>query len=172
MDDHIDELISRIAGKARAQGPLPGVVTPEQLIRAERTLELALPPLLAALYTSVADGGFGPGTEVEIPGYNVAVLHPLDRMVALYQENRHPDPGVPFRPWPRGVVPMLSWGGFGDAAVDCLSPDAPVLLYESDVELVAPERAWKVDAPSLAAWWEAWLDGRQSTPTEIWHPRE
>ena len=69
------------------------------------------------------------------------------------------------------VVPMLSWGGFAEAAVDCTSRDGTVLLYESDVEVVAPDAAWKVDAPSLAAWWQAWLDGTTTTPTEIWRPR-
>ena len=63
---------------------------------------------------------------------------------------------------------MLSWGGFADAAVDCLSPNGTVLLYESDVEVVAPDEAWKVEAPSLAAWWQAWLAGTSTTPTEFW----
>jgi hypothetical protein len=167
--DNVDDLISRIASQARAQGPLPDVVTPERLGRAERVLGFELPRLLAALYTSVADGGFGPGTESEIPGYNVAVLHPLDRMVNIYQENRRSHPDMPYLPWPEGVVPMLSWGGFAEAAIDCMSLDGTVLLYESDVEVVAPDRAWKVDAPSLSAWWQAWLDGTRTTPTDIWH---
>ncbi|TMC06892.1 MAG: SMI1/KNR4 family protein [Chloroflexi bacterium] len=167
--DHVDDLVSRIASKARAQGPLPDVVTLEQLGRAERILGFGLPRLLAALYTSVADGGFGPGTEIDIPEYNVAILHPLDRMVSMYHENRRSHPAMPYQPWPAGVVPMLNWGGFAEAAVDCMSQDGTVLLYEADVETVAPDRAWKVDARSLAAWWRAWLDGTRSKPTEIWH---
>jgi len=46
-----------------------------------------------------------------------------------------------------------------------------VPLYESDVEVVAPDEAWKVDAPSLAARWPAWLGGATTAPTEIWHRR-
>ena len=168
MDD-FDDLVARIAARARALGPLPDVVTALRLGRAERVLGFSLPPLLSALYTSVADGGFGPGTETEIPGYDVAVLHPLDRMVSLYQENRRPPPGAPFLPWPEGVLPMLSWGCFAEAGVDCTSQDGTVLLYESDVEEVAPDEAWKVDAPSLTAWWQRWLDGTKTAPTEIWH---
>jgi hypothetical protein len=64
---------------------------------------------------------------------------------------------------------MLSWGCFAEAGVDCTSQDGTVLLYESDVEEVAPDEAWKVDAPSLAAWWQRWLDGTKTAPTEIWH---
>jgi hypothetical protein len=132
--DNVDDLVSRIASKAGAQGPLPDVVT-----------------------------------ESEIPGYNVAVLHPLDRMVSTYQENRRSYPDMPYLSWPEGVVPMLSWGGFAEAAIDCMSLDGTVLLYECDVEVVAPGRAWKVDAPSLSAWWQAWLDGTRTTPTGVWH---
>ncbi len=43
------------------------------------------------------------------------------------------------------------------ACVDCLTPGAPVLLFEPNAG--DPDRAWYVDAPSLADWLNAWLDG-------------
>ncbi|HCT81134.1 MAG TPA: hypothetical protein DGT23_32105 [Micromonosporaceae bacterium] len=63
---------------------------------------------------------------------------------------------------------MLYWGCFGEAAVDCLSPAGTVLMHESDVDEVSPDQAWKVDAASLEVWWETWLAGETTTPTQIW----
>jgi len=169
--DTVADLVARIAYKARAQGDLPDPVPYQRVREAEGRLGFPLPPFLTALYTSVADGGFGPGTEVDIPGYDVGVLYPLETLVASYHENREPIPDAPFSEWPEGVVPMLNWGGFAEAGVDCLSAEATVLLYESDVDVADPAEAWKVDAPSLVLWWQRWLDGTRSVPTEVWHGR-
>jgi hypothetical protein len=134
----------------------------------EGELGFSLPSFLTALYTQVADGGFGPGLDVAIPGYSVGVLYPLDSMLQVYRENRQQEEGMPYPPWPDGVVPMLSWGGFAEAAVDCYSPGGTVLLYEADVDEAAPGQAWKIDAPSVEAWWKRWVENRREVPTVRW----
>jgi hypothetical protein len=163
-----DDLVARIGAKARAEGDLPAVATASQVVAAEQSIGFPLPSFLVALYRRIADGGFGPGRAVGIPGYDGAVLYSIGRLVEVYHENSTPDPRTPFTPWPKGVVPMLYWGHFGEAAIDCLDPAAPVLLYESDVDTVTPTDAWKIDQPTIEQWWEAWVDGRLTTPTAPW----
>jgi SMI1 / KNR4 family (SUKH-1) len=165
-----DDLLTRIAAKARTQRSLPPPTTPDDIDRAETSLGFRLPPFLVSLYTRVANGGFGPGAAVALPGYNAALLWPVDQLVRHYHEC-HPieaDDNTPFAPWPIGVVPMLYWGCFSEAAIDCIDPAAPVLLYESDVEEALPDEAWKIDEPSLEAWWHAWLEDRLMQATITW----
>ncbi len=168
--DNLDRLVSRIRDKAaRTTAALPPPASLDSVRKAEARLGFPLPDLLAAIYTHVGDGGFGPGADVPIPGYNVARLYSLDRMVELYFQSHHPPAGSPFTPWPDGVVPMLNWGGFSEAAIDFLDKDAPVLRYDSDVDTVEPDSAWKVEAPDLATWWEHWLQDARREPVEsLW----
>lgn len=88
--DETEQLLKQVAGRARSshQGryaaagkptePLPAPLDSAGPRRAEARLGFALPPLLAALYTRVADGGFG-------PEYG---LLPLERAVAEYASMR------------------------------------------------------------------------------------
>jgi len=43
-----------------------------------RNVVSALPAFLIQLHTRVANGGFGPGPAVNLPGYNVALLLPIN----------------------------------------------------------------------------------------------
>jgi hypothetical protein len=61
--------------------------------------------------------------------------------------------------WPHGVLPILDWGCSMYAAVDCLHPDAPVLLFEPNAGPANWADAWFLDSPSLAQWLSSWLDG-------------
>ncbi|MFD7442606.1 SMI1/KNR4 family protein [Streptomyces sp. NPDC059909] len=147
-----EQLLARVADKARKTPPrhgtsLPAPVTADALARAEAELGFALPPLLAALYTRMADGGYG-------PEYG---LFPLRTAVARYTARRATDPDATDWPWPEGVLPILDWGCAMNACVDCRSDDATVLLFEPNPGI--PDLAWYVDAPSLGAWITAWTDG-------------
>jgi len=44
------------------------------------------------------------------------------------------------------------------AAVDCLNPDAPLLLFEPNAGPDGWADAWFLDSPSLTQWLTAWLD--------------
>jgi hypothetical protein len=164
----LDRLLAKVGAKARAEGGMPPVATQSQIISAERSIGFALPRFLVALYERVANGGFGPGRSVTIPGYNAAVLHPVEKLAEWYHSNTAIDETTPYTPWPRGVVPMLYWGHFGEAAVDCLDPAAPVLRYESDLDAEGLDGAWKLDEPTIERWWEAWADGLLKKPTQAW----
>ncbi|MGW2373048.1 MULTISPECIES: hypothetical protein [Kitasatospora] len=138
MDE--DALIERVR---QYVGPaVPPPVTAGQLAAAEAAIGYRLPPLFARLYREVGDGGYGPDRHL---------FWPLHRIVAG-------GPG-----WPYGVLEFLDWGCGMAGALDCLDPDAPVLLVDSNDE-TDPLRA---DSPSLARWLTAWLDGRAWWEEEV-----
>ncbi|MFD0316677.1 SMI1/KNR4 family protein [Streptomyces flavalbus] len=155
-----EQLLTRVADKARNTRPwgwtsLPRPVDAATVARAEAALGFRLPPLLAALYLRIGDGGFGPEYGL-LPLLDNA---PADEPAAVtqYLTNRAEGVEDPDWPWPEGVLPISHWGCAMYACVDCLSPEAPVLLFEPNAD--EADQAWYVDAPSLTAWLTAWLDG-------------
>ncbi|MFF4264015.1 SMI1/KNR4 family protein [Streptomyces virginiae] len=142
-----EQLLEQVAARAHnsAQGngkPLPAALGAAEIARAEGILGFALPPLLAALYTRVGDGGFGPECG----------LLSLHDAVSAYGAGR----SSAWR-WPEGVLPIADFGCSLSVCVDCRSDTAQVLLF--DPGLGEPELAWSIDTPSLAAWLHGWLDG-------------
>ncbi|MGW1623697.1 SMI1/KNR4 family protein [Streptomyces sp. NPDC002172] len=156
----IEQLLTRVTVQARNSRPwgwpsLPAPVDAATLDRAGQTLGFPLPPLLAALYERVGDGGFG-------PSYGLLPL--LDSApsgepaaVAQYLANREYGRKNPDWPWPEGVLPISHWGCGMYACVDCRAPQATVLLYEPNAD--DADGAWFVDAPSLTDWLHIWLEG-------------
>ncbi|MBC7269794.1 MAG: SMI1/KNR4 family protein [Streptomyces sp.] len=156
----IEQLLTRVADKARATRPwgwpsLPQPVDAATVARAEAALGFRLPPLLAALYLRIGDGGFGPEYGL-LPLLDSA---PADEPAAVkqYLANRAEGREDPDWPWPEGVLPISHWGCAMYACVDCLNPEAPVLLFEPNAD--EADHAWYLDAPSLRAWLGDWLDG-------------
>lgn len=149
-----DELLGRVRLRALDEADeLPPVASEQDLAEAERQLGFALPPLLARLYREVGNGGFG-------PEYTLFPLIGEGRTaVSEYGTECPAPPAEPSPHWPRGVLPILDWGCGMYAAVDCLQPAAPVLLFEPNaIEDNWPD-AWFQDVPTLAGWLNAWLHG-------------
>ncbi|MDW4909455.1 SMI1/KNR4 family protein [Streptomyces sp. ADMS] len=156
----IEQLLTRVAAEARNTRPwgwpsLPAPVDAATLDRAEAALGFPLPPLLAALYLRIGDGGFG-------PAYGLLPLldsPPADEppVVTQYLANREEGRRDPEWPWPEGVLPISHWGCGMYAGVDCHTAEATVLLFEPNAD--AAEQAWYTDAPGLAEWLRTWLDG-------------
>jgi hypothetical protein len=163
MNADLQQLLTRVAAKARADRPmlgpegLPAPADAAALARAEAELGFALPPLLASLYREVADGGFGP--EYGLLRLHES-LHGEAGVVPTYLGNL----GDPEWPWPAGVLPISHWGCGMYACVDCHSPDLTVLLFEPNPG--DPDLAWYVDTPSLEEWLRAWVEG------EGWYDEE
>ncbi|MCP9957788.1 SMI1/KNR4 family protein [Streptomyces sudanensis] len=154
MNDYT-ELLSRLAVAAaddvrsrtdEARRP-PAPLSTADVEAAQAALGFRLPPLLAALHTTVADGGFG-------PDYG---LFPLRHAVSRYEALREDGPGREDWPWPEGVLPVADLGCAMLACVDCRSEGGTVLLFEPNPGDV--DRAWYVLAPTLSAWFTAWLEG-------------
>jgi hypothetical protein len=154
-----EQLLARVAAAARplhtsGRTAVPEPVDAETLSRAEASLGFSLPPLLAEIYLRVGDGGFGPEYGLlplldDPPGGEPAAV---TQYLANRDSRRHPA-----WPWPEGVLPISHWGCSMYACVDCLTPGAPVLLFEPNAG--DPDCAWYVDALSLADWLHGWLDG-------------
>ena len=145
------DLLARLAERVREDGLTPPPPVPDAAVqRAEAELGFALPPLLAAAYRTVGDGGFG-------PEYHLLSLldGPTDEhVVALYTANRSEFAGTDWA-WPEGVLPIMTRGCGMYACVDCRSDDGTVLLFEPNPG--DPDQAWYVDSPSLAEWFERHL---------------
>ncbi|MFF3414290.1 SMI1/KNR4 family protein [Streptomyces sp. NPDC002698] len=156
----IEQLLARVATEARNTRPwgwpsLPAPVGPAEVARAEAVLGFPLPALLASLYLRIGDGGFGP---------EYGLLPLLDgppsgepAAVPQYLASRESGRKDPDWPWPEGVLPISHWGCGMYACVDCQSPDGTVLLFEPNADRA--DHAWYVDAPDLATWLLAWLEG-------------
>ncbi|WP_412543775.1 SMI1/KNR4 family protein [Longispora sp. K20-0274] len=143
------ELVARLARRAEEDGdPVRPPLDPAELARAEEALGFALHPLLAAVYTRVGDGGFGPECHL---------LNLTGRFSAVdnYLGQRRELAGTDWA-WPEGVLPVLDWGCGMFACVDCRSDEGTVLLFEPNPG--DPDTAWFVDAPSLAGWFTRHLE--------------
>ncbi|MFJ4687330.1 SMI1/KNR4 family protein [Streptomyces sp. NPDC088789] len=155
-----EQLLRRVRAKAHDDRPwgrtsLPEPLDPTTVARAEAALGFPLPPLLTELYLRIGDGGFG-------PEYGLLPLldsSPAEESsaVAEYLARRERNPDDPDWPWPAGVLPISHWGCGMYACVDCLAPQAPVLLFEPNAD--DADHAWYVDAPGLDTWLRTWLDG-------------
>ncbi|MEU0183891.1 SMI1/KNR4 family protein [Streptomyces sp. NPDC006207] len=153
-DDLADDLVVRAAAKAGATtGTLPAPARAAQVAEAEALLGFAIPPLLARLYTEVANGGFGPGYELfPLVGQGCSA-------VAAYQARRAESQAAASPHWPEGVLPILDWGCGMYGAVDCRSASGTVLIFEPNADTGDWSDGWFVDERSLADWLGTWLAG-------------
>ncbi len=172
MTDIITRLLERKAAgnlgrkdpefEASATPPL----TPHMLTRAEEDLGFSLPPLLRRIYTEVANGGFG--YSYGLLGLLAGPRDDEDRdAVQLYLDSRDIDPDDPHWQWPHGLLPIADLGCNMLHCVQCTRPDAPVVLFDPNAhERSEPwDDAFFPSAPSLVAYFEAWLDGKDLLDT-------
>jgi hypothetical protein len=144
MANHAD-LVQRIAERALADGlHVPPPLDATTIQTAEAQLGFNLPPLLAALYQHVGNGGFGPDYQL----FTLVADDTTQSAVSAYLTRRA---NATQWHWPEGVLPILHWGCAMNACVDCRHDDAQVLLYE-------PDDGWFIDSPSLATWLTHHLD--------------
>lgn len=157
MTDY-SSLVRRIAARCRDDDPmmpladgLPAPLPPNKIDLAEQQLGFRLHPLLAAVYGTVANGGFGPDYQllslIEGPTSEQAV----DR----YLDARNSNAGTVWA-WPEGVLPILTWGCGMYACVDCRNDRGTVLLFEPNPG--DPDVAWYVDSDSLDEWFEHYIN--------------
>jgi hypothetical protein len=131
-------------------------VTERALAGAEARLGFPLSPLVRALYTQVADGGYGPGYGViELDGDEYWLVGSRGQMDVESANS----PGG--RWWPERLVPFVNWGCHYFSGVDCSRPSCPVFFYDHDraVGDMTFTDCLFPDADSLAGWLSDWLAG-------------
>lgn len=125
----------------------------EALAAAESRLGFPLPPLVRALYTQVANGGYG-------PGYGVINLdgHDFTLVASRLRMNEETEPTWL---WPPRFVEFVNWGCHYFSGVDCARPSCPVYFYNHDLSVgnATLTDCLRPEAASLKEWLSAWLDG-------------
>ncbi len=162
-------LIARISERLSKTSRRAYPTSVAEIERIERRLGLMFPPFLRRLYMQVGDGGFGPGLDVEIPGYPAGLLWSLSRVADAYEHSL--TPLAEFPSWPRQLLPIATLGGDLDVAVDCSDPDHPVLALDADRADLGSGGVWVVLANCVEQWMADWLDGNRRPFDElpIWH---
>lgn len=115
-------------------------------------LGFALPEDLKQLFTSVADGGFGPG----------AGLGSLAEIAARYRALRAEPQGEGGQMWPDHLLPLGPW----EPGADCYDLESGRIVYwDEEVLAEGPgDEIWEASfaavAESLAAWLQAWISAQ------------
>src|SRR5262249_33671014 len=121
---------------ARERGSATGLPDPEMpqptpaeaVTAAQQKLGFALPPLLARLWTEVANGGFGPG--YGLWGLDGGFAEELsDQTTVEAYLSRIDDRGYAevHGPWPSKLVPVCDWGCSHITAIDCTTPEGEMV---------------------------------------------
>jgi hypothetical protein len=125
---------------------------------AERELGFRLPGLLTDIYTTVANGGFGPGYGVM--GVSGGFTDDSDHsIVDAYKVYAVADPNEPNWAWPRAWVPFCHWGCIVYSVLDCSHAPHPVYFVaigdkEPDQAMDSIIHAHK---RSLSQWLTDWM---------------
>ncbi|MGH2497304.1 MAG: SMI1/KNR4 family protein [Ktedonobacteraceae bacterium] len=137
--------------------------TEEQIASTEAALGFSLPPLLHALYTNVANGGFGPGYGLESVGLSrtsevqEGAWERDEELVDLTTyANEHGSLDyveVPFEMWPTNLFTLCHWGCAAFSYLDCAS--GRVYLGETGKDAYI----FISQAASLYEWLDLWADG-------------
>ncbi len=149
------DLVGRLKGKV-AGAPASSVVVGE----AEKLIGFAFPPLLKELYLQVANGGFGPSHKIlgVDGGYT---SDEGDTIVDFYIFLSDTDPYDELWQWPEGMVAFCNWGSGVYSCFDTTKDGYPVCWFDPNKrEIGEPmEKQFIAHKDSLAAWFDAWLDG-------------
>ncbi|MEZ0228802.1 MAG: SMI1/KNR4 family protein [Planctomycetota bacterium] len=135
------------------------LVAPDEIARAERELGFPLPSLLRLLLTRIGNGGFGPGPLMGLEGG--ATDDQGDTLDKWYLDSRRlaPKDDKGSTTWPRGLVPLCTWGCGAYSCVDCLSPGSPIIRFDPSGGLSNVSRCLSPEGYTLREWLKAWADG-------------
>lgn len=137
------------AGSAAGPAPLAPPATNDQILAAREALGFAIPVDLEQIYLQVADGGFGPADG----------LAPLREVARRYRHLIELSPFGDGSSWPGHLLPI----GLAGPGADCYDLRSGAIVYwDEEAADLAPAGeasggAFRPEADSLQAWFEAWL---------------
>lgn len=134
--------------------------TRAQIETVEVSLDFSLPEFLCRVYTTIANGGFGPGRGlIGVPGG--ATDEHGNSIVDLYDSYASSNPDDDSWRWPDRLVPICHWGEAVYSCADCSDPDGAIVCF--DLTEYEPGRDLKdlmvPQQPSVEAWLRAWAEG-------------
>ena len=137
--------------------------TAEQIAETHQRLGFSLPANLTALYTHIANGGFGPGAGLRgvVGGYR---FHEQNAVEAYHHRkgaqvvNREGQSVC----WPRLLLPICDLGDVNEACLDGQTGQIIVVAPTEHEGGVVP--LMTLEAPSLEDWLERWLQGEPLKP--------
>ena len=153
-----------------ARKDLPAPVTKEELLKAEETIGFELPGLFKALYSKIANGGFGPGygllplftrrngrntTGGAIDLYARWREADLENEIDVVEEDERIS--QPKFSWPAMLIPLNDRGCAIRSCVDCSKADLPISRSDPGKSLT---NCFK-EAPSLKKWLLDSLEGKR-----------
>lgn len=119
-DELVEAVRADIVGRS-VSAPVPATL--DDIEDFEQASGYRLPPLLARLFTEVANGGFGPRKGVfGIRGHNWHTGGMFPDMTEAARESRE-DPEWVHRGW---CVPLIDWGCCLLTHIDCRDPAGPL----------------------------------------------
>ncbi len=138
--------------------------TPAQLQTTEEQLGMRLPPILASLYTEVANGGFGPGCGIRgaMGGYRW-YEQTIVQAYQSYQSLRVVDLAGQWTRWPLPLLPLCDLGCDQDVCLDCQSGQVIIVAPTKHGREIVP--LMRIVAPSLEYWLDAWIQDTPLIPT-------
>jgi hypothetical protein len=145
--------------------------TAQQVETTEQILGFSLPPLLKALYTQIANGGFGPGTGLRgIAGGYDGTYHDGGTLLNLYPSsakseqlfdlasNQQGWQLLPEGQWPRRLLRLADMGCVQEACVDAASEHMYLLVVTTDGQHALVSLPW-----NLEEWLWRWVKGKPLT---------
>jgi hypothetical protein len=162
--DHLDDDMTYAAAHAAQQGFLHAPVTEGVLQETERRLGHTLPTILRTVYTTVANGGFGPGYGlVGLPMLANTLTVGQERLVPRAEEylTQHPQSCVYCQQEPSDLVTLAAWPEDVYSKLDI----ARGCVYRVRHGVFPPEPTWAAaitvtrQAESVVDWFERWLAG-------------
>jgi hypothetical protein len=133
--------------------------TEEQVAITEAALGFSLPLLLRALYTNVANGGFGPGYGLERVGYSPTSDEqerdekPVDLTTYVRRHGSLDYIEIPSDMWPENLFTLCHWGCAIFSHLDCASGQ---VFWE---EAGDDSYIFHSQSASLYEWLDLWADG-------------
>lgn len=124
---------------------LPSVATAAEIADAEKYMGIAFPELLGTLFTSIANGGFGPG--YGLIGLQGGQLDDQGRSITDLYSAFHQDIPV----LSKAILPCCDWGGGVWSCIDCID--------DKDLMVTISEYGVTNTGVPFLEWMQRWASG-------------
>jgi hypothetical protein len=166
VDEHarlIGDLRDRAEDPARRtdigrRKALPPPASAGDLVRAAQVIGCELPPVIAGVYSGIANGGFG-------PGYGLVGIGSGSACFANGNARRNCEEQYAFFRqigdcnWPAHLLPVCDWGCGIYSCADASRAEAPMSTAVGDLFYDNPAHAVSPAGCTFAEWLRAWADG-------------